>query len=429
MPNNEEEIELRTEEVQEILSDIPRWITRWGSTIIMAILLLLLVATWFIKYPDILVSPATIVTENPPVHLVAKTAGRVQLYTKDKAWIKKDSYLVVIENAAVTADVKRLADTLKNTGYDILNNYEKVVGLSNLNLGDLQADFSNLIQAINNYASFIDDDYYDATASGIDNQARFYQNLNEKLAEQKDILANELNIAETKYKNDQQLFSAGVISKQELAQSEAQFLQKKYAYRNAEISAVNNRIQLQENTKTGIDVEQRFNEKQTQYTGMLQESYKQMKSALANWEQQFVIKSPIDGEVSLFKFYSNNQFVNSGEEILTVIPKSGKIIGLLYVPVVGSGKIKVGQRVNLKLDSYPNKEFGMINGRVESISKASQNNTYLVQVSLPQGLKTTYNKQLEFKQEMQAIAEIITEDMRIIERVFNQFKSIFKNNT
>jgi len=46
--------------------------------------------------------------------------------------------------------------------------------------------------------------------------------------------------------------------------------------------------------------------------------------------------------------------------------------------------------------------------------------------NLPKTLITSYNKEIEFKQEMQGVAEIITEDLRLIERVFYQFKKIFK---
>ena len=47
-------------------------------------------------------------------------------------------------------------------------------------------------------------------------------------------------------------------------------------------------------------------------------------------------------------------------------------------------------------------------------------------MSLPNILITTHDKEIEFKQEMQGVAEIITEDLRLIERVFYQFKEIFK---
>ena len=49
---------------------------------------------------------------------------------------------------------------------------------------------------------------------------------------------------------------------------------------------------------------------------------------------------------------------------------------------------------------------------------------YLIDVSLPELLVTSYNKEIEFKQEMRGVAEIITEDLRLIERFFYQFKEL-----
>jgi len=429
MAELEEDIELRTTEVQEILTDVPGWINRWGSTIVVVILLLLVGGTWVIKYPDLIVSQAIVVTENPPVHLVARTPGKIKLYTTNKAWVKKDDYLAVIENPASTNDIQRLRIILDSVQHDILNLYPKIMVAEPFNLGELQTDFSVLYQAVENYDFFVNDDYYQASIDGINKQFDQYKKLNQKLGSQKEILEQELKIATDKFRNDKQLFESGVISKQDLARSEANYLQKKYACQNAEISTVNNNIQLQENNKTVIDFEQRFNEKETQLTAGLQEALKQMLSSLAAWEQRYAIKSPIDGEVALFKFYSDNQFVPVGEEILTVIPETGKIHALVYAPVYGAGKIKPGQQVNLKLDSYPFKEFGMVNGKVESIAKASRNNTYLVKVILPNGLNSSYHRKLEFKQEMTGTAEIITDNLRIIERVFNQFRSLITNHS
>ena len=49
----------------------------------------------------------------------------------------------------------------------------------------------------------------------------------------------------------------------------------------------------------------------------------------------------------------------------------------------------------------------------------------MIDVSLPKKLITSYNKKIDFKQEMRGTAEIITEDLRLIERFFYQLtKSI-----
>ena len=77
MPNYNE-IELRSEEVQDILTKIPHWIIRWGSLVVLVILLLLFLVSWMVKYPDIITTEITITTQIPPEKLVAKTSGKIQ---------------------------------------------------------------------------------------------------------------------------------------------------------------------------------------------------------------------------------------------------------------------------------------------------------------------------------------------------------------
>ena len=102
-------------------------------------------------------------------------------------------------------------------------------------------------------------------------------------------------------------------------------------------------------------------------------------------------------------------------------------IAKLKAPAQNSGKIKTGQTVNIKLENYPDTEFGVLKGKVKNISLIQdQEGFYRIDVELPQKLITSYNKEIEFKQEMVGVAEIITEDLRLIERFFYQFKNVLK---
>ena len=69
----------------------------------------------------------------------------------------------------------------------------------------------------------------------------------------------------------------------------------------------------------------------------------------------------------------------------------------------------------------------MLNGLVKNVSLIpDEEGQYFVKVTLPKKLLTSYNKEIDFKQEMRGSAEIITEDLRLIERLFYQFKDVLK---
>ena len=124
--------------------------------------------------------------------------------------------------------------------------------------------------------------------------------------------------------------------------------------------------------------------------------------------------------------WSEHQTVKTGNLVFTIIPKNNSAyIGKINAPANNSGKIKRGQRVQIKLANFPSEEFGEINGSVKTISiTPNEKGDYLINVKLPEKLITTYDKTIEFKQEMKGTAEIVTEELRLIERFFYQLKNI-----
>jgi len=251
--------------------------------------------------------------------------------------------------------------------------------------------------------------------------------LNRNLVRQKDILSNEVELAQKKFDNETVLFEKGHISESKLSDAKSVYFQKKHTLESAEGNIIRNNIQLAEYQKTIMDLNQQYRERKRELVFSIQETYKKLLSQLAIWEQKYILKAPIDGHVSFFKFWSDNQFINSGDEVMAIVPNSRDIIGKIYVPAMGSGKIKTGQEVRIKFDSYPFNEFGAVEGKIMSISLISRDNVYLINVNLPNGLTTNYNKDLEFKQEMQGTADIITENLRLSERVFNQLRYILSS--
>jgi hypothetical protein len=87
-----------------------------------------------------------------------------------------------------------------------------------------------------------------------------------------------------------------------------------------------------------------------------------------------------------------------------------------------SGKVTEGQTVNIKLSGFPYLEYGMVQGIIRSKSKVSSDDAYMIEIELPQGLKTLYGRQLEFTQNMQGTAEIITNDRSLLEKMVSPFR-------
>ena len=103
------EIELRSEEVQEVMGQIPAWIVRWGITILFIVVLALLVGSYFFRYPDVITTEMTLTSRHPVAEVVARSSGKInELYVFNGQEVKMGAPLAVVENPARTEDVFRL---------------------------------------------------------------------------------------------------------------------------------------------------------------------------------------------------------------------------------------------------------------------------------------------------------------------------------
>ncbi len=417
--------ELRSEEVHEILSFVPQWVVRWGISAIFLTTLTLLLASWIIRYPEIIVSRITITTETPPVSIVARSGGKlVKLFIQDNQYVSANQYLAAIENPAEIGHVVQLKHAMEEFQFASRKQSNAIMLDPNVRLGELQPHYANILRELDEYNFFSEANYYERKIRSVREQIILHRIHRSNLEKQKSTLLKEVELSEKTFGMQNSLFQQGVISQLDLDAIEGQYLEKKSDLENAEASLIQDDIQLAEFEKTILELTYEFEESKLAHEVQLREAKKNLDSQITIWEQKYVLRAPSEGYISFFKYWGEGQFVNANEEMMAVVPDSRGIIGEVYVPQLGSGKVKVGQNVNIKLDNYPFREFGVVKAKIESISLVPWDNRYLVRVSLPQGLQTTYKKHLELKQEMQGIAEIVTEDLRLMDRLFNQFRSL-----
>ncbi|MBO4761653.1 MAG: HlyD family secretion protein [Bacteroidales bacterium] len=171
---------------------------------------------------------------------------------------------------------------------------------------------------------------------------------------------------------------------------------------------------------------------ENEYLRLISQARSRFQGSLALWKEQYAIIAPYDGVVSLQNVWNRGQHITNGEIIASVSATEGAAVkGRLKVPSLGFGKIEKGQTVNIKLSGFPYLEFGILRGKVEAISSVpelTENGLlYTIDVSLPNGLESTYHKTFPFVQNMDGSAEIVTEDMRLIEQFVRPIRSLFLN--
>ena len=159
----------------------------------------------------------------------------------------------------------------------------------------------------------------------------------------------------------------------------------------------------------------------------LDESKQNLENAVHQWEEKYLVTSPIKGKLTFTSIWSINQEVKTGELIATVIPlEPSAIIAKAVIPPSGFGKVEVGQRVNIKLSGFPYMEFGMLRGVIRSISLVPDSRGYIAEIELSEGMSSSYRSvNLKFIQQMDGTAEIITRDMLLLTRFINPLRAFF----
>ena len=422
------DLNLRSEEIQDIMQKPPVWIIRWGITTVFVIILMGLFLSWLIKYPEIISGATKLTTHVPPIKIISQTSGKMtQLFVKDGQDVKEGDVLAEIENPLSASGVKYIENYLKLLSIAIKQNQTRlpIPDTSSLALGDLQSVFNDLQREITTYNlnkfHKIDDAQILELRQHIKNQEDLVA-INQKMI---GITKKELENATLKFESDMVLFKNNVISKQEFYQKQSEYNNKQLQLEQLEQTKVQNEVALN-NLK--LQLSQGVYSKDSKNFATLdaiRSHQKSINNYIYGWQQKFRLVAVMDGKISFLNNLQTNQFLKAGEEIFALFQPGDSIIALAEVPVAGFGKVKAGQKVHLLLDNFPHHDYGMLEGKVTKIALLPNSNVYRVEISLINGMNSTQKKVLKFTPEMLGMAEIITDDKTVMERIFKSIIKLF----
>ena len=432
MPENHN-IEIRSPQIEDILGKQPNWIIRAGIGVISTIILLIFTSSFIIKYPDVVTAPVVILSENIPAEISAKASGKIcQLMVLDKQKVVENEILAVIENTANYKHVIALDSTVSLFKKDILlDNINIADADSNfsdtLSVGDLQPDYIALKKMIKEMRDYLSKDYVHQKIKNIQVLLVQHQRILGKSKTQSSIAKEQLYLSKKQFARDSILLKNEVIPAADFEKSKNAYLQVFSQYQSATMQEVNTSLTITQLEQSIIELNQQFDQDIKSYKLNMSGLTDNLQSKIKLWRMIYLVTSPINGVVNFTKFWSVNQNVIAGDKIMAVVPQNKvRVRGRVILPMRGSGKVAIGQKVNIKLENFPHIEFGMLQGRVSSISEVTNENNYYLEITLNQGLTSNYGKKLAYRQELSGSADIITDDILLIERFFSPIRSLYK---
>lgn len=408
-------------EFKEIVDRIP---DNYSSILVGGLtvfIVLLAIFSVVIKVPDRVAAEVRVTSTQPPIILKAQIQGKIRLLKKNYPCpCKADEYVAVLENSANTNHVKLVKEYFY--GIDILADTFPSMSLldSTLYLGNIEPAYFQLRQQRQYYENLLHNSKFDYELK-LYNQQLYNDSIG--LLQLDYVLKNNLNqhnIRQKQYSIDSALFHKGAILESEYNQSYLSYLnsERQVVSIKSEIFAKNQSI-LETKIRKESTIRE-YREALNKARLVLLEAHHNLITEIRNWENTYVLKAPDDGIIEFVNIISDGSFISAGEPVFDVIFDDNKYFGIALLPPAGGGSVKKGQKVNIKVDLYPYQEYGQLEGVVRDISLSSVDKNYLIYINLSNGLISSAGYEFVFAETMYGQAEIITEDKRLISRVFNQ---------
>ncbi len=414
--------DLLSDEVRDLLDSRPKRMLTWGAATLVALVFLFVSAGYVVTIPESVRGSMTLTTTEPPVSVIAPADGRIsKVLVSDRAEVAKGDIIAVYATSASVQDVIQLekeVTTLSNFEFEDIRAYRPNL---NLNVGELAVAYTSFVNAAGLLPETMDNAGYAGALSGkAANLRSSLQFINKRLEENQrkiDSLWRKFYLA----KQSLEKTSNEVYAREQLAaKDQIDQLEKQ----REELQFEKQRLERDLMDQKASQLESSFRQREGLQSRLLrfQEELASLRSAIEEWKARYLVLSPIVGTVYRYSALRENTFVSKGQELAVVFPHSEQLNFLAQVTISskGSGKVKEGQRVVLQFDRYPAAEYGFVRGVVQKINPLPQGGEYFVEVSLPEGLRTSKGQELEFNYQLSGTADIYTDEKVLFHYLFGE---------
>lgn len=147
-------------------------------------------------------------------------------------------------------------------------------------------------------------------------------------------------------------------------------------------------------------------------------------SPAGNHNETIQLTAPRNGTVFYKGILEEGQSVSDSLDLFFIRPDNASYYGELLIPESSFGKVEEGQTVLARFNGYPSEQYGSVEARIEYFPEVMVGNgMFVAKVSFPEGLTTNYGQQLVPVDGMTGQAEIITKDLKLLDRIYSNMTS------
>lgn len=420
-------ISLKSDPMNEMLSNPPKWIVRSGSGLFLIVLFVVIGLAWLIRYPDEIQGDVLITTTKAPIEL--SNQSYIQLKTINVAEnqkVKQGDLIAQFDILASPQDIEEVSKYLGKierlqSDFRHLPTYEKSV-----QLGTLQESWTKLNYAIREWNNELQEDISEKEITSIQHEINLREQLQAITENRIKLSSDEYEIVKEELEGSQRLAEKNAISKQILSTDKKAYTQAQQNVQSQKEEKVQNLITLNTLRNQLMKLKHdSFLKRQQKKTEILI-GIASLQSSFNTWKKNAVWVAPCSGRTVFNKILQVNRFYKTNEASIVIVPHGSRYNALATITTEGAGKVKSGQKVFIELSDFQKSEYGVIEGIVSKITQIEKEGKYEVQITLPTQLKTSYRKQIPYKAQFKGKVKIITKDKRLLTRFFEQLTGMLK---
>lgn len=377
---------------------------------ILIVLIIFVLGFVLLPLPSRILTTGQISTMQPSYPLELKTEGKI-IFLDSSSVLEKGKTLLVIEDDVKIESLKvalSFLDSIGQEGYVDLNLVS--------NLGELQYAWNAVVAAYQNIKLDPIKLRFVQNASQSRTKLLNLNNEREKLIELQRLNQNELDLVNSNFQSNKQLFEMGGLSKQELDRWGKEVLNIRQKI--AELLVQQVRLDSEhEELKQILDSEKEILHLDKGLAAIeFENQVNDLRNSLILQIANMNIIAPMVGSVQW-----------GSDVVLGSFHKTGKIVGLLYphplnptirfkIPAKDIHKVKMGKTVKIYLDDFPKQRFGYLSTELGELKSQNENGFYVFNLPL-ESFQSSKNKDLDIKPGMQAAIKVQTASISLMQRI------------
>ena len=423
-PHNEQQ------EMQQIIGAMPSRIWRRGLLLVLFFVTLLVVLAYFVRYPDVVEMPVYLTTEVPVVEVINPLAAVLDtILVKDGQEAVKDEMLAWLSSDESRESMLQLEAFLESL--DSVQDPAELVAFSFPDLAGmagLAAAAGELEMAIKQLA-----DQYLSTITAqqvqsLKREQQLVENLSVSLQQQMSKMEEEVTLAEKNYRDFDNLFQTGAASEIEKDAAKTTWLGLQRMQESKKAEVLQNEVNLNRVSAQISSLQQSQQLRLKDYVNQVHQQRSILVGLVQQWKSTYLLRAPVAGKIIFPGRRFPGQFIQAETWVFGIsdIRKDPQVLAFGQMAGAGVGKVKKDLEVFIRLQAFPYKQYGELEGRVGHIADLpiSENgyNFYEVEIQLPNQLLTNFENQLHFREGLPGTARIITEDRSLLSRFLEVLK-------